>query len=145
MKTWNKTISLLCNDEQQIIANGIYDQWILGEKTSFYYANCNKGRDKGEVDIVWVDSATQKAFSLAEIKWTDKFFEDPSQLKSLRKFLAANDGIRKIIVTTKSKRGKAIVDDNMFLFMPSALYAYWVSRYLFEEKANQILLPERDA
>ena len=59
---------------------------------------------KGEVDIVWVDAATQKAISLAEIKWTDKFFEDPSQLKSLRKFLAANDGIRKIIVTTKSKR-----------------------------------------
>ena len=145
MKTWNKTISLLCNDEQQIVANGIYDQWILGEKTSFYYANCNKGRDKGEVDIVWVDAATQKVFSLAEIEWTDKFFEDPSQLKSLRKFLAANDGIRKIIVTTKSKRGKAIVDDNMFLFMPSALYAYWVSRYLFEKKANQILFPEQDA
>ena len=36
---------------------------------------------KGEVDIVWVDAATKKAFSLAEIKWTDKFFEDPCQLK----------------------------------------------------------------
>ena len=129
----------------EMVETAIYDQWILGEKTSFYYANWNKGRDKGEIDIVWVDAATQKAFSLAEIKWTDKFFEDSSQLKSLRKFLAANDGIRKIIVTTKSKRGKAIVDDNTFLFIPSALYAYWVSRYLFEEKANQILLPERDA
>lgn len=109
----------------------------------FYYLNYFLL--KGEVGIVWVDAATQKAFSLAEIKWTDKFFEDPSQLKSLRKFLAANGGRRKIIVTTKSKRGKAIVDDNTFLFIPSALYAYWVSRYLFEEKANQILLPERDA
>lgn len=106
-----------------MVETAIYDQWILGEKTSFYYANWNKGRDKGEVDIVWVDAATQKAFSLAEIKWTDKFFEDPCQLKSLRKFLAANDGIRKIIVTPKSKRGKAIVDDNTFLFIPSALYA----------------------
>lgn len=25
MKTWNKTISLLCNDEQQIVANGYPD------------------------------------------------------------------------------------------------------------------------
>lgn len=81
----------------------------------FYYLNYFLL--KGEVDIVWVDAVTQKAFSLAEIKWTDKFFEDPSQLKSLRKFLAANGGIRKIIVTTKSKRGKAIVDDNTFLFI----------------------------
>ena len=65
----------------EMVETAIYDQWILGEKTSFYYANWNKGRDKGEVDIVWVDAATQKAFSLAEIKWTDKFFEDPCQLK----------------------------------------------------------------
>ncbi len=109
------------------------------------YANWSKGRDKGEVDIVWVEAATQKAFSLAEIKWTDKIYEDPSGLKSLRKFLEANDGIRKVIVTTKSKRGSVIIDGNTFLFIPSALYAYWVSRYLFEDKLNQILLPDRDA
>ena len=81
-----------------------------------------------------------QAFSLAEIKWTDKFYEDPSQLKSLRKFLEVNDGIRKIIVTTKSKLGSATIDGNTFLFIPSALYAYWVSKYLFEDKTNQILL-----
>ena len=128
-----------------MVETAIYDQWILGDKTNFYYANWSNGRDKGEVDIVWVEAATQKAFSLAEIKWSDKFFEDPGQLKSLRKFLAANAGIRKIIVTTKSKRGSATIDGNTFLFIPSALYAYWVSRYLFEYKSNWILLPEYDA
>ena len=55
------------------------------------------------------------------------------------------DGIRKIIVTTKSKLGRSTIDGNTFLFIPSALYAYWVSKYLFEEKTNQILLPENDA
>lgn len=30
MKTWNKTISLLCNDEQQIVANGHPDLRING-------------------------------------------------------------------------------------------------------------------
>ena len=92
-----------------------------------------------------VEASSQKAFSLAEIKWTDKFYEDPSQLKSLRKFLEVNDGIRKIIVTTKSKLGSSTIYGNTFLFIPSALYAYWVSKYLFEEKTNQILLPESDA
>ena len=89
-----------------------------------------------------MEAASQKAFSLAEIKWTDKFFEDPSQLKSLRKFLDVNEGIRKIIVTTKTKLGSANIDGNTFLFIPSALYAYWVSKYLFEEKTNKILLPD---
>ena len=128
-----------------MVETAIYDQWILGEKTNFYYANWSKGREKGEVDIVWVEASSQKAFSLAEIKWTDKFYEDPSQLKSLRKFLEVNDGIRKIIVTTKSKLGRSTIDGNTFLFIPSALYAYWVLKYLFEEKTNQILLPENDA
>lgn len=43
----------------EMAETAIYDQWILGEKTSFYYANWSKGRDKGEVDIVWVDAAFQ--------------------------------------------------------------------------------------
>lgn len=30
MKTWNKTISLLCNDEPQIVANGYPDLRING-------------------------------------------------------------------------------------------------------------------
>ena len=128
----------------EMVETAIYDQWILGDKTNFYYANWSRGREKGEVDIVWVEAATQKAFSLAEIKWTDKFYEDPSQLKSLRKFLELNKGIRKTIVTTKSKLGCSTIDDNTFLFIPSALYAYWVSKYLFEEKTNQILLPENN-
>ena len=65
--------------------------------------------------------------------------------KLLRKFLELNDGIRKIIVTTKTKLGSSTMDGNTFLFIPSALYAYWVSKYLFEEKAHQILLPEINA
>ena len=59
--------------------------------------------------------------------------------------LEVNDGIRKIIVTTKSKLGRSTIDGNTFLFIPSALYAYVVLKYLFEEKTNQILLPENDA
>ena len=129
----------------KIHINSIRRLSIISVQTHFHYANWSKGREKGEVDIVLVEASSQKAFSLAEIKWTDKFYGDPSQLKSLRKFLEVNDGIRKIIVTTKSKLGRSTIDGNTFLFIPSALYAYWVSKYLFEEKTNQILLPENDA
>lgn len=129
----------------EMIETAIYDQWILGDKTNFYYANWSNGREKGEVDIVWVDTATQKAFSIAEIKWTDKFLEDPGKLKSLRKFLKSNGGIRKIIVTTKSEFGIKRVDGNDIIFIPSAIYAYWVSKYLFEEKTDQILFPKNNA
>ena len=114
---------------------------IQGEKSGFYYANWTNGREKGEVDMVWTDLATQKAFSLAEIKWTDRFYNNPSELKSLNKFLELNKNIRKIIVTTKSKTGIYDSPHGKIFFIPSAIYAYWVSEFLCKNKKTQLLTP----
>ena len=130
------------NDDDFIgsmVETAIFAQWIQGGKSDFYYANWIKGRDKGEVDIVWVEQATQKAFSLAEIKWTDRFAENPTELKSLFHFLENNHEIRKIIVTTKTRMGKYQHAKGDILFVPSAIYAYWVSAYLFKNKRRGLL------
>lgn len=130
------------NDDDFIgsmVETAIFAQWIQGGKSDFYYANWIKGRDKGEVDIVWVEQATQKAFSLAEIKWTDRFAENPTELKSLFHFLENNHNIRKIIVTTKTQTGKYLHPEGEILFVPSAIYAYWVSAYLFKDKRRNLL------
>lgn len=122
-----------------MVETTIFAQWIQGGKSDFYYANWIKGREKGEVDIVWVDEATQKAFSLAEIKWTDRFVENPTELKSLGRFLENNHDIRKIIVTTKTRSGNYRLQDENVLFVPSAIYAYWVSAFLFKNKKRELL------
>lgn len=122
-----------------MVETAIFAQWIQGGKSDFYYANWIKGREKGEVDIVWVDEATQKAFSLAEIKWTDRFVENPTELKSLCRFLENNHDIRKIIVTTKTRSGDCRLQDENVLFVPSAIYAYWVSAFLFKNKKRELL------
>lgn len=122
-----------------MVETAIFAQWIQGGKSDFYYANWIKGREKGEVDIVWVDEATQKAFSLAEIKWTDRFVENPTELKSLSRFLENNHDIRKIIVTTKTRSGVYRLQDENVLFVPSAIYAYWVSAFLFKNKKRELL------
>ena len=124
-----------------MVETAIFAQWIQGEKSDFYYANWTNGREKGEVDMVWTDSATQKAFSLAEIKWTDRFYENPTELKSLNKFLELNKNIRKIIVTTKSKTGTYDSPHGKVSFIPSAIYAYWVSEFLYKNKKTQLLTP----
>lgn len=122
-----------------MVETAIFAQWIQGGKSDFYYANWIKGREKGEVDVVWVDEATQKAFSLAEIKWTDRFVENPTELKSLCRFLENNHDIRKIIVTTKTRSGDCRLQDENVLFVPSAIYAYWVSAFLFKNKKRELL------
>lgn len=124
-----------------MVETAIFAQWIQGEKSDFYYANWTNGREKGEVDMVWTDSATQKVFSLAEVKWTDRFYENPTELKSLNKFLESNRDIRKIIVTTKSKTGTYDTPHGKILFIPAAIYAYWVSDFLYKNKRTQLLTP----
>lgn len=122
-----------------MVETAIFAQWIQGEKSDFYYANWTNGREKGEVDMVWTDPATQKAFSLAEVKWTDRFYDNPTELKSLNKFLELNKEIRKIIVTTKSKIGEYNTKNGRILFVPAAIYAYWVSDFLYKNKRTQLL------
>lgn len=122
-----------------MVETAIFAQWIQGEKSDFYYANWASGREKGEVDMVWTDPATQKAFSLAEVKWTDRCYDNPTELKSLNRFLELNSDIRKIIVTTKTKTGTHDTPHGKILFIPAAIYAYWVSDYLYRNKRNQLL------
>lgn len=120
-----------------MVETAIFAQWVQGGKTDFYYANWTKGREKGEVDIVWVEPATQKAFSIAEIKWTDRFYDNPTELKSLMRFVEYNHDIRKIIVTTKNHTGIYTIDAGNILFIPAAIYAYWISDFLYNTKHRQ--------
>ena len=122
-----------------LVETAIFSQWIQGGKSDFYYANWTKGRDKGEVDIVWVDDATQKPYSLTEIKWSDRFVDNPSELKSLYRFLENNDCEMRIVVTTKTKTLAYKNEDYNISFIPSSIYAYWVSDYLYKNKKGELL------
>jgi len=108
-----------------MVETAIFAQWILGEKSDFYFANWTHGREKGEVDMVW----------------TDRYYDNPAELKSLNKFLELNKDIRKIIVTTKSKTGTYNSPNGKLLFIPAAIYAYWVSDFLYKNKKTQLINP----
>lgn len=120
-----------------MVETAVFSQWIQGGKTDFFYANWAKGRSKGEVDIVWVDMATQKAISLAEIKWTDRFAENPTELKSLYSFLSLNPSVKKIFVTSKTRFGTYDIPEGKIMFIPVAIYSYWISNFLYHSKRMQ--------
>lgn len=120
-----------------MVETAVFSQWIQGGKTDFFYANWAKGRSKGEVDIVWVDMATQKAISLAEIKWTDRFAENPTELKSLYSFLSLNPSVKKIFVTSKTRFGTYDIPEGKIMFIPVAIYSYWISNFLYYSKRMQ--------
>ncbi|MFI3314111.1 MAG: ATP-binding protein [Rikenellaceae bacterium] len=121
-----------------LVETAIFAQWVQSDKSGYYYANWNIGKEKGEVDLVWLDTASQTAYSAAEIKWSDRYFDHPMELKSLEKFLTQNRNVTKIIVTSKSKRGTKECSFGNLIFVPSAIYAYWISDFDYRQKQKKV-------
>jgi len=124
---------------ESMVETAVISQWIQEGKGDIYYSSWIDGREKGEVDIVWMEQTTQKPLSLAEIRWTDRFAENPMELKSLQRFLEKNLDVQKIIVTTKTLHAQQQLPFGNVLFIPSAIYAYWVSACLFKDRKKELL------
>ena len=128
------------NDDSfgEIVETAVVSQWLQSTEADFYYANWHRGRDKGEVDIVWTNKATQKACFATEVKWTDRFAESPDKLKSLSGFLQANKDLEKALVTTKTLWGVHNIEGRKVIFVPTAIYAYAVSKMLHAKREKSL-------
>ncbi len=122
----------------EIVETAVVAQWLQSHEADFYYANWNKGRSKGEVDIVWTNKGTQKACYATEVKWTDRYVENPHELKSLIGFLEQNKDLRKALVTSKSKWGATEIEGRQVVFVPAAIYAYGVSKLLHGKRETAL-------
>ena len=107
-----------------MIETAIYSQWIP-RKGHIAYANWKMGRSQGEVDLVGINDALQKPYWAVEIKWSDRFFDKPSELSSLQFFMEKNH-LPQALVTSISKGGTKNMNFGTLHFIPSACYAYTV-------------------
>lgn len=88
-----------------------------------WYARWNKGSVKGEVDLVYLDRGSLKPYRAIEIKWTNRYFEKPEDLKSLIWFCKSNN-LRTCTVTTIDQTGEFTDDSLNIKFIPASLFAY---------------------
>ena len=107
-----------------MIETAIYSQWIP-RNNHITYANWKVGRTQGEVDLVGINDALQKPYWAVEIKWTDRFFDRPTELSSLKYFMEKNL-LQQALVTSMSQEGLKETSFGRLLFIPSACYAYTV-------------------
>lgn len=109
----------------EMIETAVYSQWIP-RNVRIAYANWRVGRSQqGEVDLVGINDALQKPSWAVEVKWTDRFFDKPMELSSLRYFMEKN-GLAQALVTSISQSGVKSLDFGTLHFLPSACYAYTV-------------------
>ncbi|WP_421751568.1 ATP-binding protein [Croceimicrobium sp.] len=114
-----------------MVETAIFSQWLHRDWFTPWYARWNNG----EVDMVGL-SETLKPIWAIEIKWTDRYFDKPKELKSLIKFCEEN-GLKNPLVTSIGKEGNRKVNDLNLQFLPSASYAYTVGKKTIEMKTNR--------
>ena len=106
----------------------IFAQWFHSD-FQLHYARWKKG----EIDIVSVDPVRENNWAV-EVKWSDRFFERPSDLKNVFQFCHSNN-LREIAVTTLTKSGSITLNNVDIKFVPSSLYCYTVGRNLLEARS----------
>ena len=128
------------NDEKMgdMVETAVFAQWIPRQNLSISYANWRTGRsEQGEVDIVGVNVAKQKPEWAVEIKWTDRFFDRPNELDSLRTFLEKNK-MDSAIVTSISKQGRIETTWGILQFLPVSCYAYTVGANTVKQARDSV-------
>ena len=111
----------------------IYDQWMHRTHFTPWYARWGTG----EVDMISLSSKNLKPLWALEIKWSDRYVENPAELKSLIKFCQEND-LKQALITTLHLQ-KVIEHDGIQLnFLPASAYAYTIgANTLTTQKENE--------
>lgn len=106
-----------------MVETAVLSQWMHREKLDLTYARWKEGRNEGEVDLVLVDDKKYKPVWGVEIKWSNRYFEKPNELKSLIQFCKANSFLN-ALVTSIDQTGVKKIDNLTFSFLPASVYSY---------------------
>ena len=109
---------------------GIYSQW-FHVPAPLHYARW-KG---GEVDIVSVGPNLKAAWAV-EVKWSDRFWDQPGELRSLVEFSRANV-LERVKVTTRTASGTRTLDGLRIDYVPASLYCFMVGYQLVHARRDR--------
>ena len=118
-----------------MVETAVLSQWMHREKLDLTYARWKEGRGEGEVDLVLVDDKKYKPVWGVEIKWSNRYFEKPNELKSLIQFCKAND-FQNAVVTSIDQTGVKKVENIEFTFLPASVYSYNIGDITLKMRNN---------
>ncbi|MEM7188159.1 MAG: ATP-binding protein [Pseudomonadota bacterium] len=122
-----------------MVETAIFSQWFHSDlMRNIHYARWKKGRKDLEVDLVRVDAATLKPSWAYEIKWSDRFANDPRSadlegLVELARIHAQRD--LPVGATTKTVTTETQVGDAQIKHFPCALHCYQIGKNVAEGRA----------
>lgn len=108
-----------------LVETAVFSQWLHNDAhiDSLRYARWKRG----EVDLVSLDARQQPRFAV-EVKWGDRAFDDPKDIKGILEFARKNKLSRMPLVTTRSRGGIKNMEGIDIEFAPTSLHCYTVGR-----------------
>lgn len=116
-------ISETDNEMGNMVETTVLSQWMHREKLDLNYARWKEGRNEGEVDLVLLDNKKFKPLWVAEIKWSNRYFDKPNELKSLIRFCNTNN-FQNALSTSIDKSGVKKTSNLSITFLPASVYCY---------------------
>ena len=118
-----------------MVETAILSQWMHRVQLDLTYARWKVGKKEGEVDLVLVDDKNYKPAWGVEIKWSNRYFNKPQELKSLIDFCEANN-FKSALVTSIDQLGVKEVNELKLTFLPASLYAYNIGEITLKMKTK---------
>jgi hypothetical protein len=128
-------ISATDNEMGNMVETAVLSQWMHREKLDLTYARWKEGRNEGEVDLVLVDDKKYKPVWGVEIKWSNRYFDKPNELRSLIHFCKSNN-FKQALVTSIDQSGVKQTDKLLFSFLPASVYSYNIGDITLKMKTN---------
>jgi predicted AAA+ superfamily ATPase len=112
----------------------LFSQWLHSQIIDqIYYAHWKKG----EVDLVYLSSSSQKPEWCVEVKWSDRIVNNVGELEALVEFTQNNILSKSPLVTTKTITDQVLIKGVMVRFKPIAEYVYTVGKNLLKNKVTE--------
>ncbi len=92
---------------------------------NIYYSRWNKV----EVDLVYLSK--EKVSACIEVKWSNKYFENPGKLKSLIAFAQKHKDAY-VVATTLNKESTPDYENTRIIFTPTSAYAYVIGKSIMD-------------
>ncbi len=114
-----------------LVETAIFSQWFHSDRLLFY------ARWKGgEVDIVSLGHKMKPSW-VVEVKWSDRYYKHPEELKSLSQFCKAHD-LPTALITTKTIQESRRIGNTIFEYCPASLYCYGLGYNIITSKKAKI-------
>jgi len=120
-----------------MVETAILAQWMHREKLDLTYARWKEGRSEGEVDLVLVDDKKFAPIWGVEIKWSNRYYEKPMELKSLLYF-CKNNQLEQALATSIDIQGVKVADGIPITFLPASVYAYNIGDITLKMKSASL-------